>query len=246
MNRPIQEVVAATGTTSRTLRHYDRIGLLEPSHVGPGGVRHYDRDALVRLQRSLLLRELGLGLSEIAQVLEEQTDVRSALREHVLRLRQEQDRIGRRAASVERTLAALADGRELAMETMFDGFDHAQYEDEVRERWGDQAWENGNDWWNGLSAQERQDLTERSDSVNGDLRRAAESDLAPDDPGFQRAIAAHHAWLETVPGPECGREGYLRLGDMYVADERFAANYGGVEGARRVREAMAVWAEHNL
>lgn len=25
-----------------------------------------------------------------------------------------------------------------------------------------------------------------------------------------------------------------------------AANYGGVEGARRVREAMAVWAEHNL
>lgn len=246
MDRPIQEVVARTGTTSRTLRHYDRIGLLEPSRLGPGGVRHYDRDALVRLQRILLLRELGLGLSAIAEVLEEQTDVRSALREHVRRLRQEQDRIGRQAVSVERTLTAMDDGRELTVETMFDGFDHTRYEDEVRERWGDRAWEDSNDWWNGLSDQERQEVTERSASVNGDLRRAAESDLAPGDPGFQRAVAAHHAWLDTVPGPEHDGESYPRLGDLYVADERLAANYGGVEGARRVREAMAIWAERNL
>lgn len=32
-----QEVVKATGITSRTLRHYDRIGLLPPSRTGYGG-----------------------------------------------------------------------------------------------------------------------------------------------------------------------------------------------------------------
>ena len=34
------------GTTSRTLRHYDSVGLLEPSRIGSNGYRYYDEDAL--------------------------------------------------------------------------------------------------------------------------------------------------------------------------------------------------------
>ena len=59
----------SSGTTSRTLRHYDDIGLLKPSRTGDNGYRHYDQDALVRLQRILLLRELGLGLPAVAEVI---------------------------------------------------------------------------------------------------------------------------------------------------------------------------------
>jgi hypothetical protein len=33
---------------------------------------------------------------------------------------------------------------------------------------------------------------------------------------------------------------------MYVADERFAANYGGTQGAEFVRDTLAVYAERNL
>ena len=33
---------------------------------------------------------------------------------------------------------------------------------------------------------------------------------------------------------------------MYVADERFAMNYGGAEGAAFVRDAMKEYAERNL
>ena len=36
------------------------------------------------------------------------------------------------------------------------------------------------------------------------------------------------------------------LGEMYVADDRFGANYGGVAGASFVRDALAVYAERNL
>ena len=67
MEASIQEVARLTGTTSRTLRHYDAIGLLAPSRVGDNGYRWYDDDALVRLQRILLLRDLGLGLGEIGR-----------------------------------------------------------------------------------------------------------------------------------------------------------------------------------
>jgi DNA-binding transcriptional MerR regulator len=57
----IQEIARLSGTTSRTLRHYGDIGLLPPSRVGSNGYRYYDEQALARLQRILLLRELGLG-----------------------------------------------------------------------------------------------------------------------------------------------------------------------------------------
>lgn len=70
MNRPgewsIQQLARITGTTSRTLRHYGSLGLLEPSRIGANGYRFYDQAALARLQRILLLRELGLGLAAIA------------------------------------------------------------------------------------------------------------------------------------------------------------------------------------
>ena len=41
MEASIQEVARAAGTTSRTLRHYDAIGLLPPTRVADNGYRWY-------------------------------------------------------------------------------------------------------------------------------------------------------------------------------------------------------------
>ena len=95
MEWSIQDIARSAGTTSRTLRHYDDIGLLEPSRVGANGYRYYDEHALVRLQRILLLRELGLGLPAIAEVFEGQRDTAAALRTHLKLLAAERERIGR-------------------------------------------------------------------------------------------------------------------------------------------------------
>jgi DNA-binding transcriptional MerR regulator len=139
MDWSIQEVAKLAGTTSRTLRHYDDIGLLEPARVGSNGYRYYDRAALVRLQRILLLRELGLGLPAIAEVLDGQRDESRALAGHLEWLRQEQDRLARQVASVERTIEALEGGEQIMAKDMFDGFDHTQYREEVEQRWGADA-----------------------------------------------------------------------------------------------------------
>src|SRR6478735_11281239 len=92
MDWSIQDIARLAGTTSRTLRHYDDIGLLPPSRIGANGYRYYDRVALVRLQRILLLRDLGLGLPAIAEVLESQTDAAPALRNHLTWLQSERER----------------------------------------------------------------------------------------------------------------------------------------------------------
>ncbi len=48
-------------------------------------------------------------------------------------------------------------------------------------------------------------------------------------------------------GPKgLAKEYFTGLGDMYVADPRFAKNYGGEAGATFVRDAMHAFAEANL
>lgn len=55
-----------------TLRYYDEIGLLKPIHVDPEtGYRFYTMDQLPHLHRILAFKELGLGLTKIAEILDE-------------------------------------------------------------------------------------------------------------------------------------------------------------------------------
>ncbi len=58
-----------TGLTIRTLRHYDDIGLLAPSHRSEAGYRMYGDDDVNRLHRIQALKQLGLGLAEIGDTL---------------------------------------------------------------------------------------------------------------------------------------------------------------------------------
>ena len=54
-NWPINEIAKITGLTSRTLRHYDAIGLLTPTWTSDSGRRYYTERDLLRLQEILLL-----------------------------------------------------------------------------------------------------------------------------------------------------------------------------------------------
>lgn len=66
----IGEVAKLTGTTPRTIRYYEEIGLL-PAAVGrpAGSHRIYDADDVERLQDVLRLKDLlGLTLDELAEV----------------------------------------------------------------------------------------------------------------------------------------------------------------------------------
>ena len=252
----IQEIAQLAGTTSRTLRHYDDIGLLPPTRIAPNGYRHYDAPALVRLQRILLLRDLGLGLPQIAGILAKQSAETSALQTHLALLREEQARLARQIASVESTIDALRGGEELMAESMFDGFDHTQYKEEVEDRWGKKAYADSDRWWRGMTDAERADWQQRVSDLGRDWIAAAESGVDPASTEAQDVARRHVEWLTSVPGtpaavPGGDVKGYvIGLGEMYVADPRFGANYatasGGTQGAEFVRDALRIDAEANL
>jgi DNA-binding transcriptional MerR regulator len=71
------------------LRYYDQIGLLKPAHVDRWtGYRYYSAGQLPRLHRILALKELGLTLDQITQLVDE--EVSTAEMRGMLALRQMQ------------------------------------------------------------------------------------------------------------------------------------------------------------
>jgi len=249
MEWTIQDVARSAGTTSRTLRHYDDIGLLKPSRVGNNGYRYYDEDALVRLQRILLLRELGIGLPAIADVLEGQRNAAAALRTHLDLLEQEQERMGRQIASVRTTLRKMEEGEQLMADEVFDGFDHTQYKDEVIERWGREAYESGDRWWRSLSTQDKDGFMREQVAIATAYGEAHTAGESPDSDDVQAITRRHYEWITVGwQGRRPSAEAFTGLGQMYVDDPRFTANYDqhGAGTAAFVRDAMAVYAERNL
>ena len=248
----IQEIARVTGTTSRTLRHYDEVGLLRPSRVGANGYRYYDASTLVRLQRVLLLRDLGLGLTAIAQALNSDDDEVRALRTHLRFLDSERARLDDQAASVRRTITSLENGEELMAQTMFDGFDHSTYQGEVAERWGGQAARAGSSWWSSLSESGRVAFLEEQKAIAAGFAAARSAGDAPGDAAPQALAERQHVWLRVsaqgTGQPEITAEYFTGLGQMYVEDPRFTAAYdwAGDGTAVFVRDAMAVYAERNL
>ena len=65
----VGHVAATAGVTVRTLHHYDQLGLVQPSERTPAGHRRYAAADVARLYRVLVLRQLGLGLSQIGELL---------------------------------------------------------------------------------------------------------------------------------------------------------------------------------
>jgi DNA-binding transcriptional MerR regulator len=247
MDWSIQQIARLSGTTSRALRHYDDIGLLPPSRVAANGYRHYDEDALARLQRILLLRELGLGLPAIAELLDGARDNTSALASHLNWLHQEKERLDRQIRSVETTIEKLKAGEQLMAEDMFDGFDHTKYQAEVEERWGTAAYASGDRWYRSLTPEQKRSFLQERNDIQRDYAAAFATAEDVEGKTVQAITQRHYDWITLGwQGKRPTAEQFVGLGELYVADDRFGANYGGVEGATFVRDAMAAYAERNL
>ena len=66
----IGELAERAGVSHRTIRYYERIGLMKPAEREGAGYRYYDELALRRLQKIAVLKRLGLSLDEIASVID--------------------------------------------------------------------------------------------------------------------------------------------------------------------------------
>lgn len=128
---------------------------------------------------------------------------------------------------------------------MFDGFDHHNYEEEARERWGHtEAYRESTRRAAGYREADWREIRAESDAI---VRAFAElmADGAPATGAAARAVAERHRQHISRWFYPCPPEMHRGLGEMYVADERFAQNYENVAPglAEYVREAIVANAE---
>ncbi|WP_274565219.1 MerR family transcriptional regulator [Streptomyces spiramyceticus] len=249
----ISDVARMSGVTSRTLRHYDEVGLLPPAWIGSNGHRYYEEADLLRLQQILLMRELDLGLREVQAVLDSQVDQVTVLREHHRRLLRERDRLETLVRTVGRTIAELEEGKDnndMAKinrpENLFEGFEHSPAaEAEVRERWP-KAWEQSRQAIETMTAEDQEQWQRE---VTAQMIRIAEFMVAGTpvaDPAVQAEVDAHYQGVCRFWTPNAAA--YKGLGQTYVDDPQFRANYDKIADGLAVyqRDAMVLYADARL
>ena len=238
----INEAARLAGVSERTLRYYDRIGLLRPSAMTDSGYRLYDEDALQRLQQILFFRELGFPLAQIREIMDSPGyDRDEALRRHRALLIAERDRLNGLIELAERTLKGESD-------MSFDAFDRSEierqrdaYAEEACARWGStDAYAESERKTAGYGKEEWTMIEQEAGEIFAAF--AALRGHAPDDPDVQALVARWQAHI-TKHYYACTKEILAGLGQMYAADERFMQNIDrvGVGTAQLMSDAIAVY-----
>ena len=129
------EFARRAGVTVRTLHHYDRLGLLQPSARTEAGYRVYtDRD-LVRLEQIVALKFVGFPLKEIARVLDRDGDLCSALRS-------QREIMAEKAHQIARAMEAISQAEREFAKGSSDGYDALAKIIEVIEMQDSMEWTN--------------------------------------------------------------------------------------------------------
>jgi len=147
MEYTVQQLAKTAGISSRTLRYYDEIGLLKPARLTSSGYRIYGPKEVDRLQQILFFRELGVGLEQIREIINDPSfDSLTALREHRVKLLEKKQQLELLINNVEKTIAQYEGRIIMTDQEKFEGFkqklideNEAKYGKEVREKYGDEA-----------------------------------------------------------------------------------------------------------
>lgn len=232
MEYTVKALAELAGVTARTLRWYDKLGLLKPGRVTPAGYRLYGPAQVDRLQQILFYRELELSLGEIKAILDDPAfDRREALQSHLRELKERRGRLEALIGTVERTL--LDEKGEIAMsdKEKFEGFkkkiveeNEARYGKEARETYGDGPVDEAHQQLMGLGQEEYARWQDLDRTLREDLREAVRSGADPAGETGQRLAALHREWLSILM-PRCTSAQQQGIAALYVSDARFTAYY---------------------
>ena len=117
------ELAQACGTTVRTVQYYDEKSLVHPTDLTEGGRCVYTDDDAARLRRVLLLKSLGLRLTDIRSFLDSNdstTVLRDILQEQDARLAEELEERAHARKRIAAMIEAIDATGELPAETVPD------------------------------------------------------------------------------------------------------------------------------
>lgn len=241
----IGELADLAGVTVRTLHHYDRIGLVRPGVRTAAGYRCYTDEDAERLAQVLGYRELGFVLGAIQDILDDPgTDPLDHLRRQRVLLTERIERLRRIVTTIDTTLEAQKMGTTgltpAQMLEVFGDFDPDDYAEEVKQRWGEtDGYKQSASRTKNYTKADWAETKAESEAIMNAFAAALAAGLPADS---TEAMDAAEAAREQINRRyyDLTHELHCHLGDMYIADERFKANYEKVAAglAQYVRDAL--------
>ena len=223
----VKQLSDLAGISPRTLHYYDEIGLLKPATHGDNGYRYYGEDCLPRLQQILFFKELDFSLEEIQAILAQPNfDVVQALQVHRQALLERVERLNRLIQTIDKTTLHLKGQKTLKKKEYFEGFSEEkqkEYEKEIRQKYGEKAFEGVTDW-NSYTPEQKKRIIAESDAIYTDI--AAVMDRGYASPEVQQIIARWHQHLRYFYEPSTER--LLGLGQMYTEHPEFVAKFRAI------------------
>ncbi len=246
----VKQLAKMAGISVRTLHHYDRIGLLNPSFRSEKGYRYYGKAELLKLQQILFYKELDFSLQEIGEIVNNPDfDLQEALQFHKNALQQRLGRLKQLLVTLDKTIDELENRKEDLMkdQDIYKGFENQDIEamrQEVRDRWGNKALTDTEARIRAMGLEGWDDHKQKTEEVN--LLLADLMDCAPDHRHVQKAIAMHHKLLNHFY--EVTEERYRGLGKMYTEDARFTAHYEQYRAGLAVfiHQAIEVYCDNGM
>nr|WP_236573350.1 MerR family transcriptional regulator [Nocardia caishijiensis] len=230
--RTVGATARLLGVTTRTLHHWDAIGLVCPSERSPGGYRLYSAAEVARAHRVLVYRELGVPLDDIADLLDATTaDAVTTLRAQRAELEARMRRLRGMAEAVDRLIDARESGVRLSAEDQVaifgDGWEPAWVE-QARERWGETPqWAQYAERVADRTPQDWRAITDALTALHDDLAEALRRGVAPGSPEADSLAERHRASLATYF--DCTHAMHVCLARRYVGDPGFTAFYEDIE-----------------
>ena len=95
MEYTIKVLASMAGVTTKTLRHYEEVGLLSPKRSSKNGYRIYGKEEVHRLQEILFYKALEMPLEDIGKILQDKAfDRRQTLQMHKRKLQEKKSADG--------------------------------------------------------------------------------------------------------------------------------------------------------
>jgi DNA-binding transcriptional MerR regulator len=210
--------------TIKTLHHYDEISLLSPSGRSEAGYRIYKESDLQRLQQILFYRELGFALQEIASILDDpHTDAVSHLRRQRRLLTERIERLHQMVAAIDYEVDITLTPEERL--EVFGDFEPECHEEEVKQRWGNtEAYRQSQRRASNYTKEDWMKIKAEQEEIEKNLAAAFGSGAPPESEQAMDGVEAHRQHI-TQWYYECTYEIHRGLGEMYVSDDGFRANY---------------------
>lgn len=242
------------GVSVRTLHLYDEIGLLKPAVRSEAGYRTYGEPELLRLQQILFYKEMGIGLEQIGNILDNpEFDLIEALEGHKRLMEQRKAQTEIMLNTLTKTIINLKEKNMLKHEELYEGLSKEQadlYRKEAITQYGEHAIERAEHSLKNMNKEALDALKKEQKEIGEQL--FALIGTPPESKEVQAAIERHYNNIRKFWGTHGDanpqKETYMGLADLYLTDERFLQTHGEPQPqlALFIKEAICFFVTHKL